>query len=320
MTRFWVNLVAGLLLTVGGLIAGRTIGVQVAGLYESADGQLTWGALIAGIFVAGTICWWLLVGLSQQPTLLRGAIAGALSGVVSYPIVATVAAIFQRLPPGTGFGDRLLAIVEVSAFALATTGFAAMFVMAIAGAICALILRRLYPPLREASGLIVRLLRGLGALLGVLALVLLSVFVWLTLMPLGRGTLADSRTPGPAMSHAEAIATYDKILVEEAGLPLHPRCKSKLLTHGSRVAETIIFLHGVTNCPAQADELAPMLFELGYNVYVPRLPGHGEADQMTYALAPLTSRTMSRPPNRPSRSAVGLATRSSSWASPPAAR
>ena len=289
MTRFWVNLVAGLLLTVGGLIAGRTIGVQVAGLYESADGQLTWGALIAGIFVAGTICWWLLVGLSQQPTLLRGAIAGALSGVVSYPIVATVAAIFQRLPPGTGFGDRLLAIVEVSAFALATTGFAAMFVMAIAGAICALILRRLYPPLREASGLIVRLLRGLGALLGVLALVLLSVFVWLTLMPLGRGTLADSRTPGPAMSHAEAIATYDKILVEEAGLTLHPRCKSKLLTHGSRVAETIIFLHGVTNCPAQADELAPMLFELGYNVYVPRLPGHGEADQMTYALAPLTS-------------------------------
>jgi pimeloyl-ACP methyl ester carboxylesterase len=32
-----------------------------------------------------------------------------------------------------------------------------------------------------------------------------------------------------------------------------------------------------------------MLFALGYNVYVPRLPGHGEADQMTYALAPLTS-------------------------------
>lgn len=287
MKRGWVNLVAGLLLTAGGLFAARDIGVQVAGIYESPDGQLTWAALIAGIFLTGTFCWWLFVGRSQQPTVLRGAIAGALTGLLSYPVVIAITAIFQRTPDGTDILVRLLAVVEISAFALATTGFAAMFVMAIAGALIALILRRLYPPLRKASGSNLRLLRSLGVLLGVFALVLLSLFVWLTLMPLDRGTLAGARTVGPAMDHAQAIAAYDRIRAEEATQPLHPRCASKLLTHGSKVAETIVFLHGVTNCPAQADELAPMLFELGYNVYVPRLPGHGEADQMTHALASL---------------------------------
>lgn len=287
MTRPWVNLLAGLLLTVGGLVAARFVGVQVAGLYDGADGQLTWGALIAGVFVAGTVCWWLIVGTSQQPTLLRGGTAGGLAGLVSYPVIVTIAAVFERLPPGTGIVDRLLDIVEISAFAIATTGFAAIVVMAIAGAVCALLLRRLYPDLRETGGAAVRLIRGLAATLGVLALVLLSFFVWLTLMPLDRGTLADPRTPAPAMSHDEAVAAYKAVLAEETRLPLHPRCTSKLLTHSSRQAEAIVFLHGVTNCPAQADELAPMLFELGYNVYVPRLPGHGEADQMTDALAPL---------------------------------
>lgn len=289
MTRPWVNLLAGLLLTVGGLVAARFIGVQVAGLYDSTDGQLTWGALIAGIFIAGTLCWWLLVGTAQQPSLLRGGTAGAMAGLLSYPVVVAITAVFQRLPAGAGIVDRLVAIAEISVFAIATTGFAAILVMAIAGALCALLLRRLYPDYREAQGLALRLIRGLAATLGVLALVLMSVFVWLTLMPLDRGTLADPRMPGPAMSHDQAVAAFEAVLAAEAKLPLHPRCASKLLTHGSRQVEAIVFLHGVTNCPAQADELAPMLFDLGYNVYVPRLPGHGEADQMTYALAPLTA-------------------------------
>lgn len=289
MTRPWVNLVAGLLLTVGGLIAARFVGVQVASLYDSADGELTWGALIVGVFIAGTICWWLLVGTSQQPTLLRGGTAGGLAGLLSYPVVVTIAEIFQRLPPGTGILDRLLAIAEICAFAIATTGFAAIVVMAIAGAVCALLLARLYQDHRESRARALRLVRGLAATLLVLALVLLSFFVWLTLMPLDRGTLADARVPGPPMSHDQAVAAYQFVLAEEAKLPLHPRCTSKLLTHGSRQAEAIVFLHGVTNCPAQAEELAPMLFELGYNVYVPRLPGHGEADQMTDALVPVTS-------------------------------
>jgi pimeloyl-ACP methyl ester carboxylesterase len=51
----------------------------------------------------------------------------------------------------------------------------------------------------------------------------------------------------------------------------------------------VVFFHGFTNCPAQLDELAPQLFALGYNVYVPLLPRHGEADQMTLALADLTA-------------------------------
>lgn len=62
-----------------------------------------------------------------------------------------------------------------------------------------------------------------------------------------------------------------------------------LLTHGAKAAQAVVFFHGFTNCPAQFDELAPQLFALGYNVYVPLLPRHGEADQMTTALSGLTA-------------------------------
>ena len=49
-----------------------------------------------------------------------------------------------------------------------------------------------------------------------------------------------------------------------------------LLTHGAKVGKVVVYFHGLTNCPGQADKLAPQLFALGYNVYVPRWPGHGE--------------------------------------------
>lgn len=289
MRRSWLNPLAGLLLTVGGLVAMRGMGMQVAGLYDSSDGQLTWGVLIAGLFISGTLCWWLVVGRSQQLTVLRGVVAGALTGLVAYPVVVALSVLLHRFPPETGLGDRLMAVGEITVFALATTGFAGLFSMALAGAFCAVLLGRFYPPVPGMTGIVRRLVQGTAAVLGVLMLVLAALFVWLTLMPLDRGTLADPRAPGPAMTHDDAIAAFENVLAEEAALPLNARCRSKLLTHGSRQAEAIVFLHGVTNCPAQADELAPLLFELGYNVYVPRLPGHGETDQMTLALAPLRS-------------------------------
>jgi esterase/lipase len=154
--------------------------------------------------------------------------------------------------------------------------------------VIALLLRGLYPKWSRAEAA-VRVLRGLAIAAGVVAAILLACFALLTLMPLDTMGLATPRTAGPAMSHEQAIATFEAVRSAEDRLPLNPRCKSRLLTHGSRTAEAIVFLHGLTNCPAQADELAPKLFALGYNVYVPRLPGHGEVDQMTEALVPLTS-------------------------------
>lgn len=51
----------------------------------------------------------------------------------------------------------------------------------------------------------------------------------------------------------------------------------------------MIFFHGLTRCPAQADELADRLFAMGYNIYIPRLPGHGEADPLTLSLREVTA-------------------------------
>jgi carboxylesterase len=43
--------------------------------------------------------------------------------------------------------------------------------------------------------------------------------------------------------------------------------------------------HGLTNCPAQFDSLARLVYARGANVFVPRLPRHGFADRMTDELA-----------------------------------
>ena len=287
--RPWLNLVAGLLLTVGGLIAARAVELPSGGLIEGTGG-IPWVPLLLGLFLCGSFSWWLFVGRTQKPSLLRGALAGILCGILAYPVVLLIAELVRRPPPGIGILRRLLTALEVSAFALATTGFAAMFTMAVAGAVCALILRRVYPrrlrSLREAAG---RLIWGLAAAAGVVALVLLAGFTWLTLLPLDKRGLTEPHVLAAPMNHEQALAAYQAVLAEEAKLPLNPRCASKLLTHGQREAQTIVFLHGVTNCPAQADELAPKLLGLGYNVYVPRLPGHGMADQMTDALVPITA-------------------------------
>lgn len=138
--------------------------------------------------------------------------------------------------------------------------------------------------------LVRRVLKAIGIGVAVLVGIALVGFAALALWPLDSASLSGSRpTPETALTHEAALAAFEAVEAREAGLPLHPRCHSVLLTHGSRVAEAVILLHGFTNCPAQYDELAPQLFAFGYNVYVPLLPRHGEADRMTMALAGLTA-------------------------------
>ena len=69
---------------------------------------------------------------------------------------------------------------------------------------------------------------------------------------------------------------------------LLPECGTRLLTHGERTARAIVLLHGYTNNPRQYRILAEQFFTLGYNVLVPRFPGHGFKDRMTTALAEQT--------------------------------
>jgi alpha-beta hydrolase superfamily lysophospholipase len=77
-------------------------------------------------------------------------------------------------------------------------------------------------------------------------------------------------------------------LQEEKDLSLNPDCYSTLLTHGHKVARSIILMHGMSNCPKQYSVLAPLFFDRGYNVLIPRLPYSGYTNIDTDALKHLT--------------------------------
>lgn len=52
--------------------------------------------------------------------------------------------------------------------------------------------------------------------------------------------------------------------------------RSVLLTHGARTARVFVLLHGFTDLPEQFAVVGQHLFAGGANVYIPRLPRHGE--------------------------------------------
>ena len=49
-----------------------------------------------------------------------------------------------------------------------------------------------------------------------------------------------------------------------------------------------MLFHGLTNCPQQFDEFAQLLHARGDNVYVPRLPYHGDTNRLTRAIGNIT--------------------------------
>lgn len=86
----------------------------------------------------------------------------------------------------------------------------------------------------------------------------------------------------PAIDYESAMARFAHIqALEEAKGTLNPVCYSKLLTHGYKTERVIILMHGMTNCPQQFVELAPIFYEQGYNVLIPRMPHNGLADTDT---------------------------------------
>lgn len=64
-----------------------------------------------------------------------------------------------------------------------------------------------------------------------------------------------------------------------------PQARTALLTHGSQTDLCVVLFHGYTNHPGQYGQFAPLVFERGANVLIPRLPGHGDRDRMTRRLA-----------------------------------
>jgi esterase/lipase len=89
----------------------------------------------------------------------------------------------------------------------------------------------------------------------------------------------------PVANHEEALARIEAVRSAEEGQgDLNPLCYSNVMTHGEKTEKVIVFYHGFTSCPEQFRVLGEAFFEQGYNIYIPRMPHHGHADQLSDAL------------------------------------
>lgn len=272
------SLLAGLLFGFAALGIAPSIGLSISGDFFNDDGQVTWFNLFVGAGVCGSIMWWLLCGIPRAVTLLRGGIAGILAGLLSYPVVIAFAELLQRqwsnLPPVL---ERLEQVQAITSLTLITTGFPGVLLMALAGMVIALLFKRLHPEgavkTSPKNPVVPRVALGL-AMLAVLALG--TAFFWFDTTEIDTPAIATP-VDETTMTYEQALAAFAAVEEQEASLNLDPLCHSRLLTHGQKAARSVVYFHGFTSCPAQADALAEQLFALGYNVYLPRMHGHGLA-------------------------------------------
>jgi esterase/lipase len=81
------------------------------------------------------------------------------------------------------------------------------------------------------------------------------------------------------VSYSElATALVRRIKAQEDALPLrNEECRSRFLLKSAPTSKVCLFFHGFTAAPYQFMPIGQAFFQLGYNVLIPRMPGHGQA-------------------------------------------
>jgi esterase/lipase len=88
-----------------------------------------------------------------------------------------------------------------------------------------------------------------------------------------------SVTPSVPASYAAAKQAWINVQAAESKLPLQKGMQTQLFLHeGPAPKGTIVMYHGYTAGPWQFTALAKKAYADGYNVVIPRLPGHGFKD------------------------------------------
>lgn len=308
--RDWA-VIAGLAFAFVALLSVPLSGVAIDEIVASPRGSVSWLALFVGVALTGVLFWWLLLMRRRRYTWPRGAIAGVLVAFFSYPVVLTLADLLRigSLDPET-YASRGSNILLRTVITQLTTGFASTLALAAVGVVLVVVLHRRHPetiPKRDRRGFWRTIPKLAASLALFLVVALAGIFAVLTLIPLDTESLrANAAASTPAATYEDAVARIESVRAEEAKLSLNPRCLSTLLTHGRKVERVVVFFHGLTNCPAQAEQLGAKLFALGYNVYLPRIPQHGDADQMSTVLANLTAEQMIAVGNEATDIAQGL--------------
>jgi pimeloyl-ACP methyl ester carboxylesterase len=291
-------ILAGIVFALAVLALAPLLGVRVGGATIDPTGAIAWPIYFIGAFLCGWLMWLLLMPNWSRVSPWAGAAAGVLATVLAYPVVLVLAEIAGHVwapaltPPGSL--DR---VVWITGIAVMTTGFPATISMAVLGFFGAWAVSALGPhgPVNllelGSESRFWRRIRWLAAGLAlVLALFLAGAFIYLTLKPVPVEGLSTRPSPTvPATTYEEAMAAAAAVHAEEETLGLHERCYSQVQGHGRKTPLAVVFFHGLTSCPAQGEELAADIFALGYNVYLPRAFGHGEADPNSLSLSELTA-------------------------------
>jgi pimeloyl-ACP methyl ester carboxylesterase len=126
-------------------------------------------------------------------------------------------------------------------------------------------------------------------------ILIIVVFLVLILISTRNFKLRVEIHADPARDYQDALARIKDIQAAESELvDLNSMCGTGLLTHGGRAENVIVFLHGFTSCPDQFRQLGEEYFQLGYNVFIPRLPRHGIKDKLGNPLKGLNAEELAQ--------------------------
>lgn len=137
------------------------------------------------------------------------------------------------------------------------------------------------PPPVRGPGFLRRVLDGRGFYIYAATAIVVGL---MALLPLRNGSLMSGDraahkglTAHQSRSYDDAFALARAKYAQDYRVAV-PGAFSIFLTHGTRTPRAVVLLHGLTNSPRQFEPFARRLYNEGYNVWVPRLPHHGEGD------------------------------------------
>jgi len=118
-------------------------------------------------------------------------------------------------------------------------------------------------------------------------LILLTVFIaFLAIKPIEIDSLTSHPNPAPnykeSLDQISALEDKDPPDIADYGRQI-------VMTHGEKTDRVIVFFHGSTNSPRQFEVLGREFYQLGYNIFIPRIPYHGHEDRMGDIQAKLTA-------------------------------
>lgn len=93
------------------------------------------------------------------------------------------------------------------------------------------------------------------------------------------------------LTYEEADKVFRDIVAAEP-IGVNEVCFPKLLHHGHPTQRVYVLLHGLSNCPAQFEQIGAALHKAGHTVLIPRMPHHGMKDRLTDAYGKLTLQEM----------------------------